>query len=54
MSPELNVVQTKIKEDAAEAMFLHCYAPKLNLVLLHSVKCMPECKRFFKTLNVVV
>ena len=32
-------------------MFLHCYAHKLNLVLLHSTKCMPECKAFFKTLE---
>ena len=48
MSSELNGVQAKIKEDVPEAMFLHCYAHKVNLVLLHSVKCMPECKAFFK------
>ena len=51
MSPELNGVQAKIKEDVPEAIFLHCYAHKLNLVLLHSAKCMPECKAFFKTLK---
>ena len=51
MSSELNGVQAKIKEDVPEAMFLHCYAHKLNLVLLHSAKCMPECKEFFKTLE---
>ena len=49
MSSELNEVQAKIKEDVPEAMFLHCYALKLNLVLLHSAKCMPEHKTFFKT-----
>ena len=35
MSSELNGVQAKIKEDVPEAMFLHCYAHKLNLMLLH-------------------
>ena len=49
MSSELYGVQAKIKEDVPEAMFLHCYAHKLILVLLHSTKCMPECKAFFKT-----
>ena len=51
MSSELNGMQAKIKEDVIKAMFLHCYAYKLNLVLLHSAKCMPECKVFFKTLE---
>ena len=32
-------------------MFTHCYAHKLNLVLVHSAKCIPECKAFFKTLE---
>ena len=51
MSSELNGVQARIKEDVPEAMFLHCYAHKLNLVLLQSAKCMHECKTFFKTLE---
>ena len=51
MSSELNGVQAKIKDDVPEAIILHCYAHKLNLVLLHSAKCMPECKAFFKTLE---
>ena len=50
-SSELNGVQAKTKEDVSEAMLLHCYAHKLNLVLLHSAKCMPECKAFFKMLE---
>ena len=33
MSSELNGVQARIKDDVPEAMFLHCYAHKLNLVL---------------------
>ena len=48
MSSEMNGVQAKIKENVSEAMFLHCCAHKLNLMLLHSAKCMPECKAFFK------
>ena len=51
MSSELNGVQAKIKEDRPKAMFLHCFAHKLYLVLLHLAKCMPECKAFFKTLE---
>ena len=51
MSSEFNGMQANIKEDVPEAMFLHCYAHKLNLVLLHSAKCMRECKAFFKTLE---
>ena len=51
MSSELNGVQANIKENVPEAIFLHCYAHKLNLVLLHSAKCVPECKAFFITLE---
>ena len=55
MSSELNGVQARIKEDVPEAMFLHCYAHKLNLVLLHSAKCIPEdcIKHFLKRLKVL-
>ena len=51
MSPELNGVQAKIKEKVSEAMFTHCYAHILNLVLAHSAKSITECKTFFKTLK---
>ena len=51
MSSELNGVQAKIKEKFPEAMFTHCYAHKLNLVLAHSAKSISECKIFFKTLE---
>ena len=51
MSSELNGVQAKIKEKVPEAMFTHCYAHKLNLVLVHSAKSITECKIFFKTLE---
>ncbi|XP_034043832.1 uncharacterized protein LOC117525960 [Thalassophryne amazonica] len=49
MASELNGVQAKMKEKVPEAMFTHCYAHNLSLVLLHSAKCMPECRTFFKT-----
>ena len=51
MSSELNGVQVRIKEKVPQAMFTHCCAHKLSLVLLHSAKCVPECKAFFKTLK---
>lgn len=38
MASELNGMQAKIKERVPEAMFTHCYAHKLNLVLSHSAK----------------
>lgn len=44
MSSELNGVQAKINEKVPEAMFTH---DKLNLVLMHSAKCMPESRTFF-------
>ena len=49
MASELNGVQAKIKEKVPEAIFTHCYAQKLNLVLAQSAKCIPECRTFFKT-----
>ena len=51
MSSELNGVQARIKEKVPEAMFTHCYAHKLNLVLLHSAKCMPECRKIKKPVH---
>lgn len=48
MASELNGVQPKIKEKVPEAMFTHY---KLNLVLMHSAKCMPESRTFFFSQN---
>lgn len=42
-------MQAKVKEKVPEAIFTHCYAHKLNLVLAQSAKCIPECRTFFKT-----
>ncbi|XP_028677925.1 zinc finger MYM-type protein 1 isoform X1 [Erpetoichthys calabaricus] len=51
MASELNEVQAKVKEKAPTAMFIHCYAHELNVVLLHSAKSIPECRTFFKTVE---
>lgn len=51
MASELNGVQAKIKEKVPEALFTHCYAHKLNLVLSQSAKSIAECKVFFKTVE---
>ena len=40
-------MQNTIQEKVPEAMFTHYYAHKLNLVLLHSAKYIPEDEAFF-------
>ena len=51
MSSELNGVQAKIKEDVAKAMFLHCYAHKLNLCSYIQQNVSLSVKHFFKMLE---
>ena len=34
MLDELNGVQAKVKESAPDAIFIHCFTHKLNLVLI--------------------
>jgi hypothetical protein len=51
MSGHLSGVQARIKEIHPEALFVHCYAHALNLVLSQSVSVIPQCKIFFSTLN---
>ncbi|XP_005161614.3 zinc finger MYM-type protein 1 isoform X3 [Danio rerio] len=51
MPSELNDLQAKIKEKVPHAMFTHCYAHKLNVVLQDSAKSMSECRAFFKTIE---
>ncbi|KAL6110043.1 uncharacterized protein ACO6RY_19205 [Pungitius sinensis] len=48
-SSELHGLQARIKEKVPGAMSTHCHAHTVNLMLLHSAKCMPECRAFFKT-----
>ena len=47
MSGDISGVNARIKEKYPEALFVHCYAHKLNLVLSQSVKKINACKRFF-------
>ena len=44
MPSELNGEQARVKEKVSEAMITHCYAHKLNLVLLQSAKCNSKGK----------
>ncbi len=47
MASALNGLQAKVKAIAPSAMFVHCYAHRLNLVLSQGAKCLPECRIFF-------
>ncbi len=49
MFGEVSGVNAKVREQYPEALFIHCYAHKLNLVLSQGVKRMNACKRFFST-----
>ena len=51
MGSDLNGVQAKIREDVPEAIFIHCYAHKLNLVLSQAVSVIRECNDFFSVLG---
>ena len=51
MSSGLNGVQAKVKERAPMALFIHCYAHRLNLVLSQGASKLKECKIFFAHLN---
>ncbi|GAB1597398.1 uncharacterized protein LOC115225801 isoform X1 [Argonauta hians] len=51
MASELNGVQAKVKERAPLALFIHCYAHRLNLVLTQGASKLKECKIFFAHLN---
>ena len=51
MSSGINGVQAKVKEKCPLALFIHCYAHKLNLVLTQGSSKLRECKIFFSNLN---
>lgn len=54
MAGHLNGVQTKVREVIPEAVFVHCYSHKLNLVLSQSTSLIKQCKIFFSTLSGLV
>lgn len=51
MAGELNGTQAKVKEVYPKAIFIHCFAHVLNLVLSQSVSYIKECKYFFGIIN---
>lgn len=50
MSGEFNGLQAKVKSIAPYALFTHCFAHRLNLILQDAVGNIQECKVFFATL----
>ncbi|XP_051557215.1 zinc finger MYM-type protein 1 isoform X2 [Myxocyprinus asiaticus] len=51
MASGLNGVQAKVKVRAPMALFIHCYAHRLNLVLTQGASKLKECRIFFAHLN---
>lgn len=51
MSSALNGTQAKVREQFSNAIFIHCNAHVLNLVLSQSVNFIQETKIFFVTLS---
>ncbi len=51
MSGAVGGVQAHFKERHPEAVYVHCYAHELNLVLCHTCKAIPEAAAFFNLLE---
>lgn len=51
MSGQHNGLQTLVRSKCKNAIFVHCYAHKLNLILKQSIDYIKECKIFFITLS---
>ena len=51
MSGQLNGLQKKIKDKAPYAVFVHCLAHRLNLVLQQSFKRIYKCRIFFASIS---
>lgn len=51
MAGHLNGLQSKIKSVAPTALFTHCYAHKLNLVLSKACNINKDCRIFFSNLS---
>jgi hypothetical protein len=49
MAGELNGLQTKIKAIAPQALFTHCFAHRLNLILQDTCSKIKEYRFFFAT-----
>ncbi|KAJ8970633.1 hypothetical protein NQ317_006632 [Molorchus minor] len=51
MAGEINGLQTQIRGVAPNALFTHCCAHRLNLVLQQGANSIPPSRHFFATLN---
>lgn len=51
MKGEVGGVQARFREKHPEAVYVHCYAHELNLVLCHTCSAVPEADYFFETLG---
>ena len=51
MSGQCSGVQRRIRDVAPNALYVHCYAHTLNLVLVDSVKMVPYATEFFSLLE---
>ncbi|CAI6366510.1 unnamed protein product [Macrosiphum euphorbiae] len=53
MSGSTSGVQTRIRDSHPEAIFIHCMAHKLNLVVTNTCRTIKESNTFFNTLEAV-
>ncbi|XP_077100036.1 zinc finger MYM-type protein 1-like [Siphateles boraxobius] len=51
MSGAVGGVQSRFRERHPEAVYVHCYAHELNLVLCYTCKAIPEATAFFELLE---
>jgi hypothetical protein len=51
MSGHINGLQSKVIKACPLAIFTHCYAHVLNLVLKQSLSNIKECRLFFQTIS---
>ena len=47
ISGNCSAVQTRLKEFAPHAVYIHCHAHILNLVLVYSVMAVPDATQLF-------
>jgi hypothetical protein len=53
LAGELNGLQAKVKSMCPLALFTHCCAHRLNLVLQQGTNCISKCRIYFATLLVI-
>jgi hypothetical protein len=48
MAEELDGLQSRVRQKYSDALFVHCCAHRLNLVLTETVCNSKECKMFLR------